>query len=85
MGLGAKEDTAVSSAELVNGSPLILPGQLLRMPDRCLYDKADGSTRTSFVWKLTEISLVAFCRLARELTNWTFAICILMSHISAFT
>jgi hypothetical protein len=33
MGLGAKEDTAVSSAELVNGSPLILPGQLLRMPE----------------------------------------------------
>jgi transposase InsO family protein len=35
MGLHAvpKEDSAVSSAELVIGSPLILPGQLLHVPD----------------------------------------------------
>jgi transposase InsO family protein len=35
MGLHAApmEDSAVSSAELVNGSPLILPGQLLHVPD----------------------------------------------------
>ncbi len=28
-----KEDSAVSSAELVTGTPLVLPGQLLHMPD----------------------------------------------------
>jgi transposase InsO family protein len=35
MGLSAvpKEDSAVSSAELVTGTPLILPGQLLPVPD----------------------------------------------------
>jgi transposase InsO family protein len=35
MGMRAapKEDLAVSSAELVYGSPLILPGQQLHMPD----------------------------------------------------
>jgi hypothetical protein len=30
---GPKEDSAVSSAELVTGSPLTLPGQLLHVPD----------------------------------------------------
>ncbi len=28
-----KEDSAVSSAELVTGTPLVLPGQLLHVPD----------------------------------------------------
>jgi hypothetical protein len=33
-----KQDSAVSSAELVMGSPLILPGQLLHMPDPPRFD-----------------------------------------------
>jgi hypothetical protein len=48
MGLRAapKEDLAVSSAELVNGSPLILPGrQLLHMPDPPHVDVPPPPTR----------------------------------------
>jgi hypothetical protein len=47
MGLHAapKEDSAVSSAELVTGSPFILPGQLLHMPDPPRVDVPPPPTR----------------------------------------
>ncbi len=47
MGMSAepKEDSASSSAELVNGSPLILPGQLLHVPDPPRVDVLPPATR----------------------------------------
>jgi hypothetical protein len=47
MGLRAapKEDSAVSSAELVTGTPLVLPGQLLHVPDLPRVDVPPPPTR----------------------------------------
>ena len=40
-----KEDSAVSSAELVTGTPLVLPGQLLHVPDPPRVDVPPPPTR----------------------------------------
>ncbi len=40
-----KEDSAVSSAELVTGTPLVLPGQLLHVPDPPRVDMPPPPTR----------------------------------------
>ncbi len=40
-----KEDSAVSSAELVTGTPLVLPGQLLHVPDPPRADVPPPPTR----------------------------------------
>jgi hypothetical protein len=47
MGLCAapKEDSSVSSGKLINGSPLILPGQLLHVPDPSRGDVPPPPTR----------------------------------------
>jgi hypothetical protein len=46
MGLrAAPEDSAVSSAELVTGTPLVLPGQLLHVPDPLRVDLPSPPTR----------------------------------------
>jgi hypothetical protein len=41
-----KEDSAVSSAELVTGTPLVLPGQLLHVPDPPRVDMPPPRTRS---------------------------------------
>jgi hypothetical protein len=43
--LHLKEDSAVSSAELVTGTPLVLPGQLLHVPDPPRVDVPPPPTR----------------------------------------